>query len=252
MKRNLFLLSFLAALAVAQPARAAQQDVGEGYARPTFKEMIQTIVMLGGIDITDTKMADQYIRLVYCDAYKKNFKDDLAWDKLRKQVTARVQEKKEYYRLYFETVGTFTLGRYDTDKGVFPITTDTALNNIGSMTVLTDRDYTPYCDSANDKTPFFSPFVNLVLERPLTLNRIPYAADKVAPLLARMAEAKNDETKQVYGRIRFRVTDAPKPAVITTGSKHTPIREELRGEVLAIDFFIDPEMTKPLASVPVK
>jgi hypothetical protein len=242
-KYALVIFSFLFSFAVL-PAAFAAKDIGEGYAKPTFKELTQTVVMLGGLDISNPKVSDEYIRLVYCDQYRKNFKNDLAWSNVKKQAVSRILEKKEYFRVLYETIGIFKLGRYDADKHFFPLSPDTALVKVGSMILFSEADYKTYCDLGKTQ-PFFSPNVDLLLTRPLTLNKFDFPIDEVEPLMARLAEAKNTE-RQLYGRIRFRVIDSP-GVVFLYGQAQ---RMELRGEVTAIDFFLNSDMTKLVASVP--
>lgn len=244
MIRVFIILLILGSFAVSSPSSfAASRDVGEGYAKISFKELTQTLVLLGGLDITNPKVADEYARLVYCDLYSKNFENDVFWNKIRQQIITRAQEKKEYFRVLYETYGIFKLGRYDFEHQFFPLTPETAMKNVGSMVLLTAKEFEPYC--GDKKIAFdFSPNINLILNHSFTLDKMAMPMDKVEWLLAQMAEEKNVD-RQLYGRIRFRIIDTP-GAVI---SNHRVIRVELLGEVTYIDFFLDAEMTKPIGGI---
>ena len=56
-------------------ATATAGDVVEGYARPDYRDLIQTIVVLGGLDITNAKVANEYARLIECPSYRKYHAD---------------------------------------------------------------------------------------------------------------------------------------------------------------------------------
>ena len=242
MKHTLIIILFVFALFISAASYAAK-DMGEGYAAPTFEELSQTAVLMGGLDINDPKVADEYIRLLYCDLYQKNFKDDVAWNKVQSSTISRILEKKEYFRVQYEVENDYKFDRYNFEGQYFPFTSDTAMVNVGSIVLLDPTTYHLYCD-LKTSSEYFPPAINLVLTQPLTVNKFRLPMEQVQPLLARMDEMKNT-TRQVFGRIRFRVTDVPGLVIFND----TPIRSELRGEVTAVDFFLDREMTRYLGSV---
>lgn len=234
-----FFLAFLPGLFALSPAFAAK-DTGEGYAAPTFRDLSQMIVMMGGVDITVPKNADEYGRLFYCDVYQKKFKDDIEWNKIRSQIISRVQEKREYFHVLYESAFPFELGRYDFDTKSFPLTPETAMVNVGSIALFTVNEYTRYCGLVEIPLSF-PPNITLLLNQPLTVDRFKIPVDKVEKFLMRMAEMKNTK-RQIYGRLRFRVIEAPGPVVV--GDE--VVRSEIFGEVMSVDFFLDADLTKPL------
>jgi hypothetical protein len=242
MKYSLIIFSFLLGFAGLSAASAAN-DIGEGYADTTFKELSQTMLLLGGLDIKDPKVADEYARLAYCGLYRQNFKNDFEWEKIRSQIIARVLEKKEYYRILYETTGVFNLGRYDSESHAFPFSPDTAMVNVGSIVLLSRLDYMPYC-GLNGPSAVFSSDVRLTLSQPLTVSSLKFPQEGAEKLLARMA-AMDNQDRQLYGRIRFRLTDAR--AVFDRWGRIQ--RSELQGDITAVDFFLDGEMTKPAGGV---
>ena len=181
----------------------ASQDVGEGYARPTFAELIQTLILLNGFDINDPKIADEYMRIVYCDLYRRNFGNDVLWDKIKNQVIIRTLKKREYFRIRYEVIGIFNLGRYDFKNEFFPISDKTAITNVGSVSLYSTGDQT---STASMRIQFFPQNVVLELNEPLTVKGF-YIPQKNAKMMVRIQEAGN-RNRQVYGRIRVFVTDA--------------------------------------------
>ncbi|MCE9507638.1 MAG: DUF4852 domain-containing protein [Alphaproteobacteria bacterium] len=245
MKYSLITFSFLFGF-IGLSAASAANDIGEGYAATNFKELSQTMLLMGGLDINIPKVADEYARLTYCGLYQQTFKNDFEWNKIRSQIVARVLDKKEYYRVLYETSGIFKLGRYDTEEQYFPLSPDTAMANVGSMSLFSSDLYRPYCGLDSRGSAVFSSNITLVLNQPLTVNKIKFPQAEAENLLARMAATGNAD-RQLYGRIRFRITEAPGNTVLFGRVQSTV----LRGDITAVDFFLDSEMTKPVASVPI-
>ena len=57
MKRFLAVLAFLLTLAFNAGTAQAMTDTGEAYVEPTFEELTQTSLVLGGIDINKPEVA---------------------------------------------------------------------------------------------------------------------------------------------------------------------------------------------------
>lgn len=244
MKYSLIVFAFLLGLVGSSPASAAGGKIGEGYAPATFKELSQTLLMMGGLDIKDPKVVDEYAKLAYCTLYQKNFRDDFEWNKNRSAITARVLEKKEYYRISYETAGVFNLDRYDSASQSFPFTAGTAMVNVGSIALLASSVYRPFC-GMEGTSAFFAPDVVLLPNKPLTVSGLRFPEAEAQKILAKMAETGNTD-RQLYGRIRFRVTDAK----MIFDRRGRAQRSELRGDITAVDFFLDADMTQYLSSAP--
>jgi hypothetical protein len=244
MKYSLIIFAFLLGFAGLSAASAAN-DIGEGYAATNFKELSQTMLLMGGLDINIPQVVDEYARLTYCGLYQQTFKNDFEWNKIRSQIVTRVLDKKEYYRVLYETTGVFKLGRYDSESRSFPFTPDSAMMNVGSMVLFSEAGYRSYC-GLDGQSPVFSPNISLNLNQPLTVSSLKLPQEEAEKLLARLA-AMNNQDRQLYGRIRFRVTEAPGNTILFGQVQRTV----LRGDITAVDFFLDSEMTKPVGVVPI-
>jgi hypothetical protein len=241
MNRYVAVLLFLVSLALpVQAAFAQQQEAGEGYARPNFNELVQTMVMMNGFDINNPKVADEYGKILYCDLYRKNFGNDIIWDKIRKEIVTRILKKKEYFRVRYEVVGIFNLGRYDFKTQFFPISTKTSIKNVGSVGLDSFGNY----DCMGNISTMFPQNIILQLNQPLTIKGFAVPLDKVEKMMVRIEEAGNVD-RRVYGRIRVVVTDAKS----IDATKNNTYGLYLNGRVVSVDFFIDPALTKPLGSV---
>ena len=251
-KVKFVIITFFVALLLFRTVPAfSEVKVGEGYATPSFKELYQTMIISGGLDINDSNVLDEYIRLAYCDVYLENFSNDYEWNKVRKRIFSRLTDKKETSRVLYEITEVFVLDHYDFEKEYFPIKRNSAMSNVGSLTLFDIKSFESYC---NIKKPakMLPADINLVLHRPLNVSQLKVPSNYVEEMLARMEEEslshagdKGYSAKRVYARIRFRVTDAP--GLFYRGS--SIVRSELRGIITAIDFFYDSEMTKKISNI---
>lgn len=231
----------------------SKKDIVEGYAKPDYNELLQSAVVLGGYDIDNPRVAQEYAKQLYCPLYQKYYADDFSWSEEKKRIVARVKSKKEPYRVQYEYGGVIKLDRYDTASQSFPLSRDTRLNNVGHMEVISpEATRNTQCllgiKSEDKKDPFFPPRIGLLLNKPLTLMSMPLSPEKGDALLAKL-KARGIIDRSVFVRFRFRVFDQPK---LVHDKKRTVARIDLGGHLQAIDFFLDREMTMWLASVPVE
>ncbi len=244
MKGRIIVLLVLLGLTMSVQSAYATQDIGEGYARPTYKELVQTFILLNGYDINDSKIADEYGRVVYCKLYQKNFSNDIAWKRIRDQITTRAQKKKEYFRVKYEIISSFELGRYDFSKQYFPLDPKAVISNAGNISLFISGELKPDC-SGREERSIVPSNITLDLSEPLTVTGFSVPADKVEKMMVRIEEAGNVD-RRIYGRIRVIITDAEKGQSFSSQNFQQAV---LKGRVTSVDFFIDPELTKPLGGV---
>ena len=246
MKRAFIILSVFFTLAAFVQEAFAEDRVREGYALTSLKELAQTMIGIGFFDIRIPEVADEYARLVYCDLYRRNYSNDVDWDKIRSQIISNVVEKKEYFRVLYEVRGIFKLGRYNFDTQFFPFSKrtlkekGTTMKNVGSIGLISVNEYSPFC-GIRGYPKFFFPDISLKLFPPITVGGFKVPIENVEGILARMEEAGNKK-RIVYGRVKFRIVE-PVP------KKRASRKIEMKGNVIAVDFFLNQEMTKFIGSV---
>jgi len=223
-------------------AAFAAKDIGEGYARPTYRELMQSFILLNGFDIQDPKIADEYGRIVYCDLYLKNFKNDIVWKRTRDEIVSRAQRKKEYFRTKFEMVSQFSLGRYEFTKQFFPLAINSRIRNVGNIQLFAglggDKDVCTKMTTLPNN-------IEMQLTEPLTVEGFSVPKDKVEKMMVRL-EGQGRAGRTIYGRVRMTLSDAVKGISYDAGHSR---RVVLRGRINAVDFFIDPELTKSLGGI---
>ena len=254
-KRLFFVPVFCFALLVAATSAArAGLEAGEAYVFPSFEELMQTGIMLGALDANDTETLNEYIRLMYCDLYKENYKDDFTWSNVRKQIYAKIDSKNEYYRTLYQIIGRINLEPYDFRLGGFTLTARTQFKNVGYLSMFSVNNAKPYCDMGvidnmrRDFDRLLPRDVNVVLNHPFTFTFIKMTESEAEDLIARMQRRYNSD-RELFVRIRLRIVGPP-----PGGSEEAlSVRNRLNmlGSLVGVDVFMDREMTQPVIKVPI-
>lgn len=250
-----FLRAVLCVLLLTLPygsAQAVKYTGGESYAAPDFRDLTQTMILMGGMPIENDKVVDEYAKMNYCDVYKEKFHNDFEWVKFRNLLIQKVQSKKEYFRVLYEISGVVYLGRYNLDTQDFPFIKDSALVNVGSLqlyslvkTRQSDAMKKVLCEDTRVST-VFPDFYVFELNQPRTFDRLKLPMEEAKKLLARMERTGNTD-RRLYVRFRLKVISV-NPIAVRSGN----LPAYLRGEMTGIDLFLDREMTQPFATVEVK
>jgi len=235
-------------------AVAAKNTGGEAYAEPTFRDLTQMLILMGGVNIEDNKVIDEYAKMNYCDVYEEKFYDDFEWSQFRTLLIQKVQSKKDYFRNLYQISGVVYLGRYNFDTQDFPFVKGSALVNVGSLQLFdlnrNDLGADKIRTLCHDKkmSELLPDHFVFEINQPLTFDRLKLPVEEAKHLLERMARTKNDE-RQLFVRFRMRVISVT-PIPSSRLDMGTVVR--LRGELTAIDIFLDRDLTQPFATVEVK
>lgn len=236
---------------------SANTNMGESFARPTYQELTHAMIMLGGMDISEPKVTEEYAKLMYCDLWRQSHNNDFEWQRIRDLVVSRAQAKKDYFRIQYQMEGPIYLGKYDFNTQDFPLTPETALNRVGSMVLMEydahslrqaqEKGLKPLCDDSGLSSIFPRSYV-LMMNQPFTFDRLKISKDDAKQLLDKMDAAKNTQ-RQLFVRFRFRIQsverlDAVKDLQAT--------RVMMHGELASVDVFLDYALTKYLTSIPLK
>jgi hypothetical protein len=235
-------LAFALVLLMMRPAGAVT-EAGEAYINPTFSELTQTTLLLGGMDVASPGVLDDYIQMMYCQVYKDNHLNDFAWHEIEKQILSRINNKKEYYRSLFQLSGFIRLGQYDFSTRQFPLVQEENLKNIGYMPLLMSSDPKQFCGKTVEAS-VFAREVSLVLSEPFNMTGLKVTPEEAQKLVSRF---KNGERK-LYIRFRFRVQAISNVAKVGTHYFKT----DLNGEMLSVDLFYDKDLTKWYMSLPLR
>ncbi len=229
---------------------AEKEKIVEAYAAPDYRELIQSMVVLGGYDINDTRVADAYGELLYCDLYTKYFSNDFEWNNVRRNIVNRVLQKKEMYRVQYEYQGLVKLDRYSFEKQVFPLSAQTRMSNVGSLQLVSETEARQVpCIQQKEKYSLFFPLsIYLRFPRPINLTELKLPPDEAEILLNKL-KAMRIADRSLHVRYRFRVVDVPR---INTDSEETRGQQgigQINAQMQAADFYLDRDLTMKVASV---
>jgi hypothetical protein len=260
MPRVLFFALFILGLvSLSADVGAMRYKSGEAYAEPSYKELIQTLVMMSERTIKTTFVADEYAKLLYCDLYTEKYKDDFAWNASREKIIDRVSSKKEPYRILYEIISTIHLEKYSFETQDYPFDKASRIVNVSSLAFSTPQRKTKGpCALADMRGGIFPTEFSVLLNQPFTLDRFKIPVGDAEKLLDEIKKESGDKRK-VYARFRVRLQSIVDGNVKIEGTKQkrgpTPLAYPalvvFRGELTSIDLFLDRELTKHIANIPV-
>ncbi len=245
--KNKLIIALVIAWSLTVTPSIAEITIGEGYAKATFKELYQTMVVMGGIDVSKPEFLTEYIKLTYCDLYKKYYHDDVRWNKISTEVYSNIADRKENYRIMYEFVEYIKLGRYDFNGEFFELHKKSKMRNVGTILLLDYETFKPYC-YVKDEEDLFPIKVTLILTEPMNISRLEVPSNKIEQLLDNIADEEGQDNKAIYARVRFKILDVPGIFFKNGNAK----RSEVRGTIKDIDFFYDMELTKNINFVKIK
>lgn len=222
-------------------------DEGEAYGVPSFRDMVQTAVMMDAFDISNP-LIDEYARLFYCDLYQKKFSNDFEWNNIRQEISGRLKGKKEFYRILYQFAVPVYLGRYNFDTQDFPFEKKTALISIGAMelmSVAANENRASKCLDLSKPGIFYKRYV-VKLTETLTLDRLKIPVATSEKFLAKMQSMNNTE-RLVYLRFRVKLAAANKGK---SSKAEDSAPGYFLGKIISIDVFLDKEFTQFVVNVP--
>jgi Domain of unknown function (DUF4852) len=253
MTRKIALLLFLLLFSTSA-ARAG--SAGEAFVYPTYIELTQAVVMMaGGVDLARDDLVDDYIKLMYCDIYRENYRDDFAWHTVRNKLAEKIRSRRERFRALYQIGGVIELGRYDFAQQQFPLIKNTAFQNVGKMVLFSSYNFQKYCPIVDPDSQIeykqdglFPKDVNIILNEPINFTALRATPQEAEKLMAEIARDSVGSERKAYIRFRFRLQGIQRVQT----SKSALLRTDFSGEIVSIDLFYDKEMTKFLARVPMR
>lgn len=241
-RKTLFVCFLAAAVLIGGNCnRALAEGSKTGYAATTFRDLAQTAVGMGGLDISNPQVMDDYAELVLCDYYKKFYRNDFEWNKIRQTIQGIFMEQKGGFRTLYEFGGPVFLDRYDFKTQAFPLAEESAEKNVGRMVMFYKRDFVPYCDRWQPSVNFPQYFM-INLRTPVNLERI-YMNQKDADAFIKRMQENGNSDRVVYVRFRVKVLAAVGLDGLGTDRNFT-----FEGSIEDIDFFEDKDYTTYIAS----
>lgn len=244
MKRIVLLLVFLLA---AGPAHA---DI---YARPTWANLIHTLVRYGALDLGDNKILDEYAIVTDCDIYKVFHDNDFKWNQVRDSIRQSIEINLSKFPASYVYEDKLMLDRYDFQQQMFHFSDKNPLQKVNAFFLFRTNGHT-----CGDLVINYLPRAfRAILDESVSLPGLPLTQRSADALLRRM-DANGNKERLIYVRFNLHINYVGKvdknPDPSSTDLMYTqqgaardaPVL--LNAQIDTIDFFEDENYRKLLYS----
>ena len=242
--RAAFLL-FLLLPFLAGPVRA------DDYEPASWPNLLRTMIRFNALDLSDTRILDEYGMITECRLYNSFYKDDFKWHQVRDAMQNSIKINLASFPTSYRYDLTMQLDRYDFAAKLFRFKEKSTIRNVNTFVIYTVEG--GGCGSTDIK---FTPrSFHAVISTPISMEGIPLAEKDAEALLKHMGEQQNDK-RLVYARFNLRVLYiAPwKEAFLDIKDKSSGRYQQsdalpnfavrLDARLDTISFYEDPERTK--------
>lgn len=211
---------------------------------------------LGAFDLADNLAISNYIKINNCNVFTDFVNDDMEWSKILDTMRTHLSKNRDSFPLNFQFIIEVNLGRYDPEKGGFPLINKTGFHDATRISVDSIDNRRDIC---YDKRPIedYPRSVLILLQQPFTLEFIKLDEHVAqAYILSKKAEFnKLEESVRVkrYERnafLRLRVTFSQYHGNIR--GEQNSILSILYGNIDGYELFEDASQKRLMLSVDMK
>lgn len=106
-----------------------RDDFAGKYHPSTLEYLSKMYWRLGTFDMEDSEAVANYVKITECKLFTEYVNDDMEWKEIVETMRQHIEKTRSTYPLNFQFVLQLRLGRYDPEKGGFPIVDRTSFNN---------------------------------------------------------------------------------------------------------------------------
>lgn len=99
------------------------------YNNATLENLSKMYWRLGAFDMQDDLAVGNYVKITDCNIYTNFINDDLEWSKIINTVRSELEEARGEFPLNFQFLIELNLGRYDPQRGGFPLMNKTGFTD---------------------------------------------------------------------------------------------------------------------------
>ncbi len=232
----------LVALPCFASAAAAQE-----YIKPTWPELIRTLIRMSAIDISDQIVLDEYGIATECEMYDTFYGNDFKWNKVRKALRASIRKNIATYPTRYRHDIEMQLDRYDFSTGTFLFRDKSRLANDNVIQLYSVPINSCHMDKVKNVPLNFI----VVLHPPLYLEGISMPERDAQGLVMRMErDDNNDRIIHASYNLKIAYIEPLRKEKIRDGvyiykqAKVSPSLVRLDAQVESIDFYEDPQRTR--------
>ncbi|MDP9126641.1 MAG: DUF4852 domain-containing protein [Pseudomonadota bacterium] len=249
----LFLCLFLTFPAQADPLPAHADAVKpDDYIRPTWSDLLRTMVRFNALDLSDDNLLDSYASVTECDLYQFYYKDDFKWNQVRKSLRESISMNTQTFPVYYRFDSEVLLDRYDFQNKVYRFQEKSVIRNVNLFRIY-DVQGSPCGDPASQYMPRS---FQAASDTTVNLNGLPLAPADAQALLRQMNDDKNYDrvlfmrvnmTVTYIGRLHKEITDLGvngKRAIYFQNKDTDPHVVKLDVRLDSVAFYEDQDKTK--------
>ncbi len=220
-------------------AAATTQIKNTDYAPMTLTNIMQVLVRMGGIDLTDDAQLDEYALMVECSIFSRYMNDEFQWRRVREKLREQVMAQRDNFPTGFELISKIQLDKYDFDQEQFLFAPKSVIKQVNAFRMAEREE--DIC--VKYKIRFLPNVFWARLDEPFSLSGIPMSPQKAETLVMRLNMAKNID-RIVYARILLSMNYV-EPLVAGT-DKDEFLQKDLNFEssLEAIEFYEDEARTR--------
>ena len=139
------------------------------YRKASLENLSKMYWRLGAFDMQDDEAISNYVKITDCKIYTNFVNDDMEWSKISNAVRTNLEKAKDTFPLNYQFLIEMNLGRYDPDRGGFPLINKTGFMAAKRIEVdsIDSRQEICYDSKAIDDYPRG---IFILLPRPFTLD----------------------------------------------------------------------------------
>lgn len=173
----------------------------EDYIKPTWGDLLRTMIRFNAIDLGDDNLLDGYAAVAECELYSFYYKDDFKWNQVRKSIRQSTEMNLSNYPVYYHFDTELQLDRYDFRDKIYRFQEKSIINKVNLF-----RIYDVIGSSCGDEATRFMPrSFQAAADTTINMAGLPLAPADAQALLRQMNEDKNSE-RYVFMRVNMTVT----------------------------------------------
>ncbi len=242
MKQKLLFAVFLSFVMIVSTTHVQANTIGRGFSPIDFRALTQTYFSMykGGNPGDD--MLDEYAKMAYCDLYQKYFTNDFEWEKIRNHIKGDLEKYASNIQTDYEIVGDVSLDRYNFDRKGFPVVGEGHHENVGKLYLFSSGTIFSFCGQSKE-SPILPASYTVSLFNPFSVDILRVSPEVAKDVVARFYQDKKKQYKRVFARYRVKLYD------LNRTYQQDGLVAEFQGEILSIDYFIDPELTQKFHTI---
>ena len=165
----------------------------DDYAKPTWANLVRTMVKFDAFDTTDDALLDEYIIITECPLYQSFYADDFKWNEVRAAVRKSIQSPGADFPSAYGYLTKLQLDRYDFTTKIFRFTDASAVHNVNAFLLYETEG--AECGKAKPKN--LPRAFRAVLDKPVSIPGLAMPPEQAKALLDQMkAEGNGGRARQ--------------------------------------------------------